>query len=194
LGIARPKEFDPRQALASATKVFWRLGYENTSLGALIREMGIARQSIYNTFGDKRALYLQALEHYRDENHAMLRDLFRPGQPVRNGFATLLYGLSAESREQHQQGCLLLSANLERAAGDEEVAEFLRRNQQTVESIFTEALLRAQSSGELSPKQDAAALARFFVVTIQGMRAIARLNSDREALENVAKIALAVFD
>jgi TetR/AcrR family transcriptional repressor of nem operon len=194
LDIARPREFDPQQALASATKVFWRLGYENTSLDVLIREMGIAKQSLYNTFGGKRSLYLQALAHYRDGNHAMLRDVFRPGQPVRDGFARLLFDLSAESREQHQQGCLLLSANLERAAGDEEIAEFLRHNQQTVESIFTEALLRAQASGELSAKQDTAALARFFVVTIQGMRAIARLNSDHEALEKVAKVALTVFD
>src|SRR4029077_16652277 len=96
-------------------------------------------------------------------------------------------------REQHERGCLLLSANMARAAGDAVIEDFLLRNQLTAESIFTEALLRAQSSGELSDKQGAAELARFFVVTIQGMRAMAKLNSNREALEQVAKIALAVL-
>ena len=55
--------------------VFWRFGYEHTSLDVLMREMGIARQSLYDTFGDKRALYLQALTQYRDNDHARLRRL-----------------------------------------------------------------------------------------------------------------------
>jgi TetR/AcrR family transcriptional repressor of nem operon len=191
--MARTKGFESEQALAAAMNVFWRLGYEKTSLEVLMREMGIAKQSLYDTFGDKRALYLQALAQYRDANHAMLRRLLTSAQPVRDGFAKILFDLSAESREQHERGCLLLSANMARAAGDAVIEDFLLRNQLTVESIFTEALLRAQSSGELSDKQGAAELARFFVVTIQGMRAMAKLNSNREALEQVAKIALAVL-
>src|SRR5580658_6931253 len=192
--MARPKEFDPELALAKAMHLFWRLGYENTSLEALMREMNIARQSLYDTFGDKRSLYLKALAHYRDETNASMRRLFSSSSTVKDGFAQLLFGLSAESRAQHARGCLLLSANMERAAGDVVITEFLRRNQAEVESIFREALRHAQSSGELSRKQDPAALARFFVVTIQGMRALARLKSDRRALEEVARVALAVFD
>jgi TetR/AcrR family transcriptional repressor of nem operon len=83
---------------------------------------------------------------------------------------------------------------MERDAGDKVIADFLRRNQATVETIFTEALRCAQSNGELSLKQDASGLARFFIVTIQGMRAIARLKSDRQALEQVATVALMVFE
>src|SRR3954454_20004494 len=126
--MARPKEFEPKQALNAAMNVFWRLGYEHTSLDALMQEMGIARQSLYDTFGDKRALYLRALTHYRDGNHASLRDLFAGDKPVKAGFAKLLFDLSAESRAEHEQGCLLLSANMERVANDEEVADFLREN------------------------------------------------------------------
>ena len=192
--MARTKRFDPKQALAAAMHVFWRLGYENTSLDVLMAEMGIARQSLYDTFGDKRSLALKALGHYRDETNASMRRLFSSAPTVKEGFAQLLFGLSAESRAQHARGCLLLSANMERTAGDAVITDFLRRNQAEVESIFREALRRAQSSGELSRKQDPAALARYFVVTIQGMRALARLKSDRRALEDVAKIALAVLD
>jgi TetR/AcrR family transcriptional repressor of nem operon len=192
--MARSKAFNTERALATAMSVFWRHGYENTSLELLMSEMGVARQSLYDTFGDKRALYRKALMHYRDETNSSIRRLLCSAPTVKQGFTRLLLGLAAESREQHERGCLLLSANLERAVDDDEIAEFLQDNQAEVESIFTEALRRGRRSGELPGEQDSAALARFFVVTIQGMRAMARLKSDRRALRQVARIALAVFD
>lgn len=191
--MARQKEFDPDRALAKAMNLFWRMGYENTSLEALMKEMGIARQSLYDTFGDKRALYLKAMAHYRDQTNRQMQQSLDKSQSVRDGFASLLYGLAAETREQHERGCLLLSANLQRDPKDAVMTDFLRDNQARVEAVFLEALARARKQGELSPKEDPAALARFFVVTIQGMRAMARLKSDRKALEQVARVALAVF-
>jgi len=192
--MARPKEFDPEHALAKAMNLFWRLGYENTSLEALMKEMGIARQSLYDTFGDKRALYLKAMAHYRDRTNNQMQKMLDQIPSVSDGFAELLYGMAAETREQHERGCLLLSANLQRDPKDAVVRDFLRDNQARVEEIFRQALARAQKQGELSPKDDPAALARFFVVTIQGMRAMARLKSDRKGLEQVARVALAVFN
>ena len=115
-----------------------------------------------------------------------------PG-PVKSGFAKLLHGMAAETREQHDRGCLLLSANLHRDTKDAVVTNLLRDNEARVEAIFESALRRAQKKGELSAKENARALARFFVVTIQGMRALARLKSDRKALAQVADVALSVF-
>jgi TetR/AcrR family transcriptional repressor of nem operon len=191
--MARPKEFDPERALLKAMSLFWRLGYENTSIQALMREMGIARQSLYDTFGDKRALYLKALAFYRDRTNEAMQRMLETTPSVKAGFAKLLYGLAAETREQHERGCLLLAANLQRDPRDVVVNDLLRDNQARVEAIFQSALRRAQKKGELSAKEDPAALARFFVVTIQGMRAIARLHSDRKGLEQVARVALGVF-
>lgn len=191
--MARPKEFDPERALAKAMHIFWRLGYENTSMEALMKEMGIAKQSLYDTFGDKRALYLKALTHYRDQTNSLGQKVLNEIPCVRDGFRKLLFGIAAETREQHERGCLLLSANLQRDPKDSVIRDFLRDNQARVETIFREALVRAQKQGELPPQQDPAALARFFIVTIQGMRSMARLRSDRKALEQVARVALAVF-
>lgn len=192
--MPRKKEFDPDKVLAKATAIFWRLGYENTSLELLLREMGIAKQSLYDTFGDKRGLYMNALAYYRRQTNDGLRRLFGVGRPVKEAFAKLLFGLSAESKQEHERGCLLLSANLERDTADATLAEFLRDNQAEVEGIFREALLRARKTGELSPNADTKALARFFTVTVQGMRAMARLRSDRKSLEQVARVALAALD
>ena len=184
--MARLKEFDPEAALAKAMQVFWQAGYENASIELLLREMGIARQSLYDTFGDKRQLYLKALAYYRDQTNHEMKQTLDTTRSVKEGFAKLLYGLARETRKQHERGCLLLSANLQRDPKDLVVAEFLRDNQARVEAIFVEALRRAQKQGELSRKDDPAALGRFFVATIQGMRALARLKSDRKALEQVA--------
>ena len=156
--------------------------------------MGIAKQSLYDTYGDKRGLYMKALAYYRRQTNDGLRGLFVAGRPVKEVFAKLLFGLSAESKHQHERGCLLLSANLERDMSDATLAEFLRDNQAEVEGIFREALLRARKTGELSRNADTKALARFFTVTIQGMRAMARLSSDRKSLEQVARVALATLD
>ena len=192
--MARPKQFEPQRALDKAMNLFWRLGYANTSLEELMKEMGIARQSLYDTFGDKRALYLKAMAHYRDQANGRMQKTLIETPSVRDAFAKLLFGLAAETWEQHQRGCLLLSANLHRDPNDAVVRDFLRDNQARVEVIFLQALARAQRQKELSLNNDPAALARFFVVTIQGMRAMARLKSDRKALEQVARVALAVFN
>jgi TetR/AcrR family transcriptional repressor of nem operon len=192
--MARTKGFNPQRALAKAMGVFWRLGYENASTETLMKAMGIARQSLYDTFGDKRALYLKALAFYRDETNGDMQRMLKATPSVKDGFAKLLFGLAAETREQHERGCLLLSANLQRDTRDAVIADFLRDNQARVEAIFVEALRRAQTRSELSRTHDPKALAHFFVVTIQGMRATARLKSDRQALEQVARVALAVFN
>lgn len=191
--MARSKEFDPERALDKAMHLFWRSGYETTSLKALMREMGIAKQSLYDTFGDKRSLYLKALAHYRDQTNGKMQKMLRDIPSVKDGFAKLLYGMAAETREQHERGCLLLSANLQRDTKDAVMRDFLRDNQARVEAIFAVTLKRAQEQGELPAREDPEALARFFVATIQGMRAMARLKSDRKALEQVAQVALAVF-
>jgi TetR/AcrR family transcriptional regulator, transcriptional repressor for nem operon len=192
--MARPKEFDPASALDKAMRLFWHSGYEDTSLEALMRKMGIARQSLYDTFGDKRSLYLKALAHYRDQTNSQMKKMLKEIPSVKDGFAKLLYGLAAETREQHGRGCLLLSANLQGDTRDAVLRDFLQDNQVKVEAIFVEALRRAQTEGELATKEDPEAVARFFVVTIQGMRALARLTSDRKALEQVAQVALGIFN
>ena len=92
--MARSKEFDEERALAAAVDVFWRQGYENTSLEALMREMGIARQSLYDTFGDKRALYLKAMAFYRERTNSSLRESLASAPTVKEGFTRGAAGAS----------------------------------------------------------------------------------------------------
>src|SRR5579862_7350991 len=116
--MARTKGFNPQRALAKAMGVFWRLGYENASTETLMKAMGIARQSLYDTFGDKRALYLKALAYYRDKTNGDAQRMLEAMPSVKEGFAKLLLGIASETRRQHERGCLLVSANLERDTKD----------------------------------------------------------------------------
>jgi len=192
--MARPKEFEPDAALTAAVKVFWGRGFDRTSLDDLMAAMHVGRQSLYDTFGDKRELYLRALDAYRESTQQAMRRLFASGRPLRECFGAMLYGIVNESRADHQRGCLLLAANLERDLGDKDIARLVKTNQAEVEAIFEEVLRNAQRTGGLASTKDPGALARFFMVTIQGMRATARARSDRAALEQVANLALSVLD
>ncbi len=192
--MARPKEFEPDAALGAAVDVFWDRGFDGTSLDDLMIAMRVGRQSLYDTFGDKRELYLRALDAYRASTQDALRRLFASGRPLRECFGALLFGIANESRADHERGCLLLAANLERDLDDKDIARLVKSNQTEVEALFEAALRNAQRVGELAAVKDPAALARFYVVTIQGMRSTARARSDRAALEQVANLALSMLD
>src|SRR5207245_9001005 len=116
----------------------------------LLKAMGISKQSLYDTFGDKRGLYLKALAHYREQTLTSMRTLFASVGSARDGFARLLLGLSAESEDQHARACVLLSANLERETSDAVIAPFLRENQTAVAQIFTDAITRGHGRRELA--------------------------------------------
>jgi AcrR family transcriptional regulator len=175
-------------------EVFWRLGYERTSLDILMRETKLSKQSLYDTFGNKRSLYFRVLYRYRKLTNDSLREILEREKSVRNGFVKIFNSMIAESKEQHEQGCLLLSANLSRDLHDAEIKSFLRANQLEVEKIFTGALVKAQAHGEIAPEKNPSALAKFLVATIQGMRALARLNDDRKELKYISKVALSSLD
>ena len=192
--MARTKEFDPDEALKIAVNVFWRLGYEHTSLETLMKEMGISKQSLYDTFGDKRSIYFRAMSRYRDDTNASLRSLFAKEKSVRKGFAKIFRAMIHENKAQHERGCLLMNTNLSRAVDDVEIKKFLRDNQKQVEAIFVAAFVDAQARGEIAKEKDTVAMAKFFVATIQGMRALARLNHDGGELESISTVALRSLD
>src|SRR5260370_35536195 len=80
--MARPREFDRDEALKRALAVFWEKGYEATSTDDLIRAIGIGRQSMYDTFGDKHQLYLEALRLYEaNTGAALFKRLYKAPSP-----------------------------------------------------------------------------------------------------------------
>ena len=192
--MARTKEFEPDRALDSAMDLFWRQGYEATSVHDLVAEMGIGRGSMYGTFGDKRALFLAALDRFEESRVSRADEILEGSasavEGIRRLFETTIEGLvSYEPR----RGCLLANTAVELAPHDEEVAGRISRYVRRTEDAFERALVRGRAAGEVPANKDPKALARFLVSTLHGVRVLARAGVDRAFLDDSVRTALEVL-
>jgi TetR/AcrR family transcriptional repressor of nem operon len=188
--VARPREFDRELALARATGVFWAQGYCSTSTEELLAAMGIGRQSLYNAFGDKRALYLEALEQYqRATTSGHLQRLKAPVSPL-VGVEALLLGLIAEEDGERAMGCMGVGAVSEFGAGDPALAELRARVGPILFSCLAERLREGQAQGEIDPAMNVEGAARFVQMTMTGLQLAARSGASAAALRSLAHFAV----
>jgi len=193
--MARHKEFNRDEALHKAMEVFWQRGYEAASIQDLVGHMGVNRQSIYDTFGDKHALYLQALDRYREvEGRRLVELLERPGSVKRS--LRQLFGEVVDTAvsDRKHRGCFMVNATSELAGRCKETAARTCGNMATMEEAFYRALLRGRREGEIKGVQDPRAAARFFYCMLQGLILMAKARQDRQALNDVVKVTLSVLD
>ena len=193
--MARHKEFNRGEVLAKAMETFWRYGYEGTSVQDLIQSMGINRGSLYDTFGDKRSLFLEAIAHY-DQTivRSAIARLEAPGaskQAIIDHFKNLVDRIVADTE---RRGCFVTNTAVELCPHDADTAQRVTKNLQRIEQAFYKALLRAQEKGEISAEKNLPALARYLTSNLQGLRVISKVNSDPQAIEEIVQILLSVLD
>ena len=187
--MPRTKEFEPQEALDAAMHLFWRKGFGATSMRDLLDAMCIVRGSFYDTFGDKHTLFLAALDRFEDARTSWMdRALEGAGvDGIEEVFRRSIEGLLGF---EPRRGCLLANTAVELAPHDPEVAGRISRYVRRTEEAFTGALARAQEAGEIPADGDPKVLARFLVSNLHGLRVLARAGSDRETLEDAARVAL----
>ncbi|MEH6378019.1 helix-turn-helix domain-containing protein [Streptomyces sp. KLMMK] len=193
--MARTKEFDPDAALQSAVELFWRRGYEATSMADLVGHLGIARASLYATFGSKRELYLKALQRYSEQHSPRVaEELSRPGPalPAVRGLVTRFAGEAAD--DELRRGCFVTNTAVELAPHDPAAARGVEESWLALEAALTAALTRAQEQGELPAGRDPVALARMLLVLMQGMRVVGKAVPGRARLRDAAAQALALLE
>ncbi|GHB34203.1 TetR family transcriptional regulator [Streptomyces viridiviolaceus] len=194
--MARTKEFDPDAALRAALELFWQRGFELTSMSDLVAHLGIGRASIYATFGNKRELYLKALERYEQGLLPdMLQELARPG-PALPGVRALVrrYAAEATADDLRGRGCFVTNTAAELAPHDPAAARRVERNWDQLEAVLHAALVRARSQGELPADRDPLALARMLLVLLQGLRVVGKASADPARVRDAAEQALALLD
>jgi TetR/AcrR family transcriptional regulator, copper-responsive repressor len=187
----RPRSFDRDEALKQATLVFWKHGYDATSVALLTEAMGIGAPSMYAAFGDKRALFEEALEHYMQNYGSFMARLFVAAPNVRVAIEQLLRDAAAMfTSADHPRGCMLITAATNCTPESATVAKRLQAiRARTVEAL--EARIgEAMEAGELPASADARALALFFVATLQGMSWLARDGASRADLEAILQTAM----
>jgi TetR/AcrR family transcriptional repressor of nem operon len=194
--VARTKEFEPERALARATDLFWRRGYEATSMREILDAMGIGRGSFYDTFGDKHALFLASLDRYREAAEestlSTLEEAGSPKEAIKAVFEDAVDGLARQA--EPRRGCLLANTAVELAPHDPEVGKRISRYVARTEEAFERTIVRGRASGELAARHDPGALARFLVNNLLGLRVLARTGAPRRALEDVARVALGALE
>jgi TetR/AcrR family transcriptional repressor of nem operon len=193
--MARHKEFERDEALQKAMEVFWARGYEATSMQNLVEHMGINRQSLYDTFGDKHSLYLEALDRYQEVESRKIFELLEKPGPVKKALKQVFAGvIEGAFGEGQRRGCLMNNAMSELAGRCKATAEKTQRNMAAIEEAFYRALLRGKKEGELQQLRDPRAVARFLYNSFQGLVLTSKASRDRRALEDVVKVTLSVLD
>ncbi len=191
--MARPKEFDKEKALHSAISTFSQKGFAATSTDDLMEAMDIGRQSMYDTFGDKRALFLKALETYsRESSASIIAELQKAGSPLANVRNALL--LFAKRKDlSSTEGCMGINTICEFGLQDSEILQQMRGAAMELQRTLLMVLKRAQTAGELSAETEIDALADFFEVTLAGIRVAAKAGMPRTALKRISETASRLF-
>jgi len=180
--MGRPREFDEHEVLQRAKELFWRRGYERTSVRDLVDELGIGRGSLYAAFGDKHALFVRALDDYVDVDQRALLLILDGDGPVLPQLRQVLYAVAAAARDQPGRGCLLVNSTTECAAHDPAAAECARRAFDRMETAFAQALQRAQRQDEIAKTIDPAAAAALLLTVLNGLQVVGKVRPDPQRL------------
>ena len=186
----RPRGFDADTTLDRALRVFWRKGYEATSLSDLTAAMGINRPSLYAAYGNKESLFRKALDRYADAATGFVRCAL--GEPTARGAVErLLCQVAGGSAcPDDPRGCLMVSAALSGGEEAETVRRELAARRADTEALVRQRLERARDEGDLPAGTDPADLARYVTTVLHGMAVQAAGGATREELRRVAETAL----
>ena len=191
--MAGVKQFDRDGVLDRAMDLFWRRGYETTSIQELVKATGINRGSIYGTFGDKQGLFLAALDHYWEKfARPMMAELSDPDP--RRAVERMLDSIVRRTSDlRFPRGCLATNTSLECPATGDEVTRKIAAGFGEQESAIYRVLHQAQIAGVLESHLDLRAMARFFLAVAQGMNVVNKALPNPEILRDISRVAMSVW-
>lgn len=191
--MGRPREFDPNTALDRAIEVFWRNGYEGTSVAELTEAMGISPPSLYAAFGNKEGLFRQALDRYVEQRVGYWNTAFN--EPTARGVVEQLLrgGANFLSQECNPPGCLFVRSTTTCSEATGEIKRALAEHRAQGEARLRERLERAKLEGELPPDLNPADFARYIMAMMEGMCVEAAAGARGPELHKLAEMALRMW-
>lgn len=186
----RPLSFDREAALEQAMLMFWRYGYETTSVTDLTTAMGITAPSLYTAFGDKKQLFLEAAQRYMGDREAIGRAIEAAPTAWDAAHTMLINAVTAYTSDTGPKGCLLASATASGSAGSAEVQLAIANIRKFIAEALGKRLERDIAAGLLPPTTSAPVLAGLVMTILQGMSVLARDGASRASLMAVVDLAL----
>ena len=193
--MARFREFDEERALDAAVDCFWQHGYGSTSVRDLADAMGIGGPSLYNAFGDKRALFKTSLERYANRSmRARIERLEARHQPCDAIRAFVAEIIDRSVKDPDRRGCLLVNSALDVAPHDARIGRVVAGYLDEIRAFFRRNIVAARAGGQVPRQLDPDETASHLLGVVLGIRVLARTRARRRQLEAVAQPALALLD
>lgn len=190
--MARNKEFEVNTVLRKAMHLFWEQGYEKTSMQDLVTHMGIHRRSIYDTFGDKHRLYMQAVEKYGELLESSVHRKVDEPTPIKQAIRRMFeFAITAEERPK---GCLMVNTAVELAICDTEAAAKVNESFIKTEDKLYELVLRGKETGEIGSHHDVRKTAQFLNNAFIGLCVLVKTTDDKEKLAGIIDTSLAILN
>lgn len=191
----RPPAYDAQAALKRATDTFWKTGYSGTSLDKVAAATGMSPPSLYAVFGNKHALYLEALARYWDVSLAATREALAGHHPLDEA---LMLAFDAAlsiyfSGKGHARGCFVVGTAVTEAAEDAAIRKSVAAGLRAIDADFEARFRLAQEKGELKRDADPATLAILAAATMHTIAIRARAGASRAELREIARKAVDVI-
>jgi TetR/AcrR family transcriptional repressor of nem operon len=192
--MARPKQFDPDTTLDEAMRLFWEQGYEATSVQDLVERTGVHKRSMYDTFGDKHALFMKALSHYGEVQDALMQDAAAAGtSSATETIRAVLETSVPDAASERPRGCLFVNTATELGAQDPEAARRVKQHVKTAERMLHQLVERGQRDGDITTRLEPATLAKVLNDVWLGLRVQSRAGIATAQLRATIDAAMAML-
>lgn len=181
--------------LNKARDVFWKKGYNGSSMDELVKATGLSRSSIYDSFGDKHGLYLKALRQYQQTEMDRLFKGMPEGMSPKKKIAWIFQNNAARSLDDRQRkGCFILNTSTELSNVDHTVNSFVNMYVEAMEALLQQLVKEGQSTGEITKKFTAKTLARNLLSSMNGLKVMGQVKQDKQMLDDIVRVALSVLE
>lgn len=193
--MARNKEFDEKVVLKKAMVLFWKQGYEKTSIQDLVTHMGIHRRSIYDTFGDKHSLFLASLKYYEvfvaEELTKIISDSSTTKKAIRKIFE---FVVNMAELEIYPAGCFSVNTAVELSLLDKDIQHLATKMFNDTEELFNQLLKGGQEKGEFKNDLNTQVTAQFLHNNLIGIRVLVKTNYTKKELESIIDLIMKVLE
>lgn len=191
--MGRSKEFEESVVLQKAMELFWKQGYEKTSLSDLVEHMGIHRRSLYDTFGDKHTLFLKTIDFFGEFIKSRLISETSRAETAKQAIQ-FIFDFMIEGNGDRPLGCLFVNSATEMAPRDKDVNKKTKEAFMQTEHFLAELIRKGQQTGEFTCDYDAEVLAEALNNTLIGIRVLSRTSASKEKLHRIADFSLAMLN
>lgn len=191
--MSRPQEFDTQAALRQAMLVFWRKGYEATSLADLLQATELSKSSLYATFNSKRDLFLAAFDDYRQARAKCMFSMLEEA-PARLAIEKFFRMVVSDAWTCDGEGCMSINQAVELAPTDAAVATRVHADLLGMEKLFVKTIERGQTEGSVAMSMPALDLARVLVLAFPGLQVMVRAGCETSDIDARLTALLAILD